>query len=74
MWAPLYCGPRFIPPPAHLGIVYVYVLTLLELERAEVTEGWRKLHNKELHNLYSSTYIIRVIKSRKMVDDRILLK
>jgi hypothetical protein len=24
------------------------------LKRAEVTEGWRKLHNEELHNLYSS--------------------
>jgi hypothetical protein len=28
--------------------------------------GWRKLHNKELHNLYSSPSIIRIIKSRKM--------
>jgi hypothetical protein len=28
--------------------------------------GWRKLHNKELHNLYSSPNIIRVIKSRRM--------
>jgi hypothetical protein len=25
---------------------------------------WRKLHNKELHNLYSSPSIIRIIKSR----------
>jgi hypothetical protein len=28
--------------------------------------GWRKLHNKELHNLYSSPSIIRIIKSRRM--------
>jgi hypothetical protein len=35
------------------------------LER-EVTGGWRKLHNEELHNLYSSPSIIRMIKSRKM--------
>jgi hypothetical protein len=28
--------------------------------------GWRKLHNEELHNLYSSPSIIRMIKSRKM--------
>jgi hypothetical protein len=28
--------------------------------------GWRKLHNEELHNLYSSASIIRVIKSRRM--------
>jgi hypothetical protein len=31
-----------------------------------VTEGWRKLHNEELHNLYSSPSIIRVIKSRRV--------
>jgi hypothetical protein len=34
--------------------------------RDEVTEGWRKLHNEELHNLYSSPSIIRIIKSRRM--------
>jgi hypothetical protein len=27
---------------------------------------WRKLHNEELHNLYTSRNIIRVIKSRRM--------
>jgi hypothetical protein len=32
-----------------------------------VTGGWRKLHNEELHNLYSSPSIIRIIKSRKMI-------
>jgi hypothetical protein len=31
-----------------------------------VTGGWRKLHNEELHNLYSSPNIIRMIKSRWM--------
>jgi hypothetical protein len=31
-----------------------------------VTGGWRKLHNEELHNLYSSPSIIRSIKSRRM--------
>jgi hypothetical protein len=31
-------------------------------KRDEVTGGWRKLHNEELHNLYSSTSIIRMIK------------
>jgi hypothetical protein len=30
----------------------------------EVTGGWRKLHNEELHNFYSSLSIIRMIKSR----------
>jgi hypothetical protein len=35
-------------------------------KRDEVTGGWRKLHNEELHNLYSSPSIIRMIKSRTM--------
>jgi hypothetical protein len=34
--------------------------------RDEVTGDWRKLHNEELHNLYSSPHIIRMIKSRRM--------
>jgi hypothetical protein len=33
--------------------------------RDEVTGGWRKLHNEELHDLYSSPSIIRMIKSRR---------
>jgi hypothetical protein len=32
----------------------------------EVTGGWRKLHNEELHNFYSSPSIIRMLKSRRM--------
>jgi hypothetical protein len=35
-------------------------------KRHEVTGGWRKLHNEELHNLYSSPDIIRMIKARRM--------
>jgi hypothetical protein len=35
-------------------------------KRDEVTGDWRKLHNKELHNLYSSPNIIRMNKSRRM--------
>jgi hypothetical protein len=31
-----------------------------------VAGGWRKLHKEELHNLYTSPNIIRVIKLRKM--------
>jgi hypothetical protein len=31
-------------------------------KRDEVTGGWRTLHNEELHNLYSSPSIIRMIK------------
>jgi hypothetical protein len=34
--------------------------------RDDVTGDWRKLHNEELHNLYSSPNIIRMIKSRRM--------
>jgi hypothetical protein len=30
-------------------------------KRHEVTGGWRKLHNEELHNLYSSPSTIRMI-------------
>jgi hypothetical protein len=35
-------------------------------KRDEVTGGWRKLHNEELHNLYSYPSIIRMIKSKRM--------
>jgi hypothetical protein len=35
-------------------------------EMDEVTGEWRKLHDRELHNLYSLPVIIRQIKSRKM--------
>jgi hypothetical protein len=35
-------------------------------KRDEVTGGWRKLHNKEIHSLYSSPSIIRMIKSTIM--------
>jgi hypothetical protein len=31
-----------------------------------VTGSWRRLHNEELHNLYSAPSIIRMMKSRRM--------
>jgi hypothetical protein len=36
-------------------------------KRVEVNGEWRKLHNEELHDLYSSPSIIRIIKSRRMM-------
>jgi hypothetical protein len=35
-------------------------------KRDGATGRWRKLHNEELHNLYSSPSIIRIIKSKGM--------
>jgi len=34
--------------------------------KEEVAGGWRRLHNEELHNLYTSPNIITVIKLRSM--------
>jgi hypothetical protein len=39
---------------------------IYEPKRDAVMGDWRKLHNEELHNLYSSPNIIRMIKSRRM--------
>jgi hypothetical protein len=36
------------------------------LKRDDAPGGWRKLHNEELHNFYSSANIIKMIKSRRM--------
>jgi hypothetical protein len=35
-------------------------------KRDEVTRGWRKLHNEEIHNLYSSPSIFIKIKTRSV--------
>jgi hypothetical protein len=35
-------------------------------KRDEVTRGWRKLHNEELRDLYSSPSIVGIIRSRRM--------
>jgi hypothetical protein len=36
------------------------------LGKDEVTGEWKELHNEELHELYSSPSIIRIMKSRRM--------
>jgi hypothetical protein len=38
---------------------------ILGPERDKIIGIWRKLHNEELHNLYSSPSIIRMTKSRR---------
>jgi hypothetical protein len=42
------------------------LMRIFGLKRDEVMGGWRKLHNEELHNLYSSPSTIRIFKSRRM--------
>ena len=42
------------------------VLRLFGPKRDEVTREWRKIHNVELHDLYSSPNIVGVIKWRRM--------
>jgi hypothetical protein len=39
-------------------------------KREDVVGGWRRLDNVELHNLYASPNIIRLIKSRRYGLDR----
>jgi hypothetical protein len=42
------------------------VLRKIFVPKSEEDGSWRKLHNDELHSLYSSPNIVRVIKSRRM--------
>jgi hypothetical protein len=51
-------------------IIFSYLVTvprrIFGPKRDEVIGGWRKQHNEELHNMYSSPSIIIMIKSRRM--------
>jgi len=42
------------------------VVIIFGSKREEVAGSWRRPHNEVLHNLYASSYIIRVIRSRRM--------
>jgi hypothetical protein len=66
-----------------LRVIENGVLRIFGPKKDEVIGGWRKVHEKELHNMYSSPSIIRMIKSRRMrsvghvagtVDNRIAYK
>jgi hypothetical protein len=48
------------------NIAVILVVAIFFSERDEVTGEWRKLHNEEFHDLYSSPTIVWVIKSRRM--------
>jgi hypothetical protein len=41
------------------------VLRIIGLKRDDMTGGWRKLHDEEIHNLYCFPGMIRLIKSRR---------
>jgi hypothetical protein len=45
---------------------YRVLRKIFEPKREEVAGGWRGLHNEELHNVYASPNIMRMVKSRRM--------
>jgi len=50
---------------AHSPTLFNFALEYA-IRRDEVTGEWRRLHNEELNDLYSSSNIVRLIKSRRM--------
>jgi hypothetical protein len=48
------------------GVFENRALRIFGLHKDEVTGGWRKLHNEELHNVYTAPSIIRMIESSRM--------
>jgi hypothetical protein len=53
-------------PLSSKQITLEILIPLVGPKRDEETGDWRKLHNEELHNLYSSPNIIRMLKSRRI--------
>jgi hypothetical protein len=49
-----------------LGVFENRVLRIFGPKRDDVQGEWKKLHNDELNVLYSSSNVVRVIKSRRM--------
>jgi len=54
-----------VSQPRRLGVFENGKLRTIGSMWEEVTGGWRKLHNEELHNLYSSPNIISITQVNK---------
>jgi hypothetical protein len=63
-----YCNIQFCTRLLYTYTTYIskFYLPIFGPKRDEVTGEWRKLHNEELNDLYSSPNIVRVMKSRRM--------
>jgi hypothetical protein len=62
------CEPWFLTlrEEHRLRVFENRVMRIFGPKRDEMMGGWRKLHDEELHNLYSSPSIIRMVKSRRI--------
>jgi hypothetical protein len=59
-------NPVHTPIPSSFRIHFDIILLRTPRSKSEEDGSWRKLHNDELHDLYSSPNIVRVIKYRRM--------
>jgi hypothetical protein len=68
MWMPRFLSLILCQKDIEMGLSHVLRVMrgIFGPKREEVTEEWRKLHNEELHDLYPSPSIIRIIKARRM--------